>query len=351
MSAKDKNNYYAISGGKYPGIYSRHSQYVKYAEGQPGYPGYSKKCRSLPEAVSRLKSGGLAGRRCRYYSGPSGKGIYFSDKALAMEGLDEQEIRAIPKTSLDEAAALWASGRTAGRNQVCAAAAGNRPCTNISRIPLKGIFQEKEAVSPASRTAYVYIDGSYSAGGRCRYGAILAYRGRAYTCQGYVMPGPLTESGSKSATSEMAACCAAADLAAVLGARHLIVYHDSEDVCSWAYIMPGAGAQPNRTEYYAFMRDMARHMDITFRKVAAHSGVAGNETSDTLAREAEAKLLHGNPYRNRTCVVERAALSDAIPAVRRPRRKRVRRSAGHFPGLHVAFDLRIEEAAQGNHNK
>lgn len=133
-----------------------------------------------------------------------------------------------------------------------------------------------------------YVDGSYEH-------SLLTY---AYGCV-YLLPGGeiLTESGSgknpdtasiRNVAGEMIGAMTAVRWAIKNGYQSIEICYDYEGIEKWA-----TGAWKAKMEltqkYAAYMRERAQKIDITFTKVAAHTGDTYNELADELAKAALVK--------------------------------------------------------------
>ena len=89
----------------------------------------------------------------------------------------------------------------------------------------------------------------------------------------------------RNVAGEILGSMAAVEKAIELGLKELVIYYDYMGIEMWAT----GGWKRNKAgtiAYYEFMQRVRNQITITFQKVKGHSGVAGNEEADRLAKEA-----------------------------------------------------------------
>ena len=69
------------------------------------------------------------------------------------------------------------------------------------------------------------------------------------------------------------------------GYREITIYYDYEGIEKWADGVWKAN-KPGTQRYKAFIAEKRNQITITFKKVAAHTGVKYNEMADMLAKKA-----------------------------------------------------------------
>lgn len=143
---------------------------------------------------------------------------------------------------------------------------------------------KEAAAADCKKQAVAYVDGSYNVAAKAYgFGLHLEYEGKIYEKSGR---GDKEEKASmRNVAGEIDGAMQAVALAKSLGAKSLIIYYDYMGIEQWA----GGGWKTNKEwtkEYADYMKNAMADLNITFCKVAAHTGVEGNERVDLLAKKA-----------------------------------------------------------------
>lgn len=138
--------------------------------------------------------------------------------------------------------------------------------------------------------AFAFVDGSFNASTNITgYGGILCGPVREDgTREETVLQGNTADIGyarHRNVGGEMLGALSAVYTAIEKGYPSLTVFYDYEGIRAWAvgYWKTNYAATKLYSEQ---MRDFATRIELTFKHVKAHTGVAGNERADRLAKEA-----------------------------------------------------------------
>ncbi len=134
-------------------------------------------------------------------------------------------------------------------------------------------------------TVVAYVDGSFDAStGRYGYGCvILTPDGEVTRAKGW---GDRPEARTaRNVAGELLGAMYALRWAAAKGYRKLILCHDYNGIAFW-YEGKWKASSDCAKKYLEFVRPYQTQMEVSFRKIAAHTGVKYNEEADALAKEA-----------------------------------------------------------------
>ncbi len=217
-----KKNYYAVKAGYTPGIY-----------------------RTWAECAEQITG----------YSGAIYKGFSTLDEAQSFMDTENKDARR----------------KTDARNE-----------STSDKTPRHNPQKSADATHDSSpiSTPYAFIDGSYnSETGIYGFGGFLVNGQDKYPLQG---SGSDTEH-MRNVSGEIHGAMLAIKRARELGITRITLFYDYTGIKEW---VTGAwvAKKPATQTYRDFMRSC--NVDITFEKVAAHTGIEGNEAADQMAKQA-----------------------------------------------------------------
>lgn len=131
---------------------------------------------------------------------------------------------------------------------------------------------------------YAFVDGSFNESKNMySYGGFLVSHNKEYILQGCFLN--KKNKDLKSLSGELEGSIAAVRKAKELNETKLIIYYDCQAIEDFATGKSKCKREKTK-EYYEFMQDAMKTIDITFRKVKAHSNMKENNRADKLAKEA-----------------------------------------------------------------
>lgn len=142
----------------------------------------------------------------------------------------------------------------------------------------------KVANTDENDRAYAFVDGSYNVATNVYgYGGFLMHNGEKHIVTGSGNEEELAT--MRNVAGEILGCMEAVKLAISLDIEELDIYYDYMGIEMWA---TGSWKRnlKGTIEYHEFMQSIKNKIRLNFIKVKGHSGVAGNEEADKLAKTA-----------------------------------------------------------------
>ena len=145
-------------------------------------------------------------------------------------------------------------------------------------------FLEEKKEEQKEPENYAFVDGSFnSATSVYGYGGFLVTKGERHVISGSGNDPQMAS--MRNVAGEVLGSMAAVKEAVAMGLTDLTIYYDYMGIEMWA--TGGWKAKNELTQKYAaFMKESGKTCEITFRKIAAHTGDTYNEEADQLAKAA-----------------------------------------------------------------
>lgn len=229
-----KQAFYAVQVGRVPGVYSTWDECKAQVDGYPGSK--YKKFKTDAEAQAFVKGEELSGS----VSGSGG-----------LETFVQNGCKSVPESSTD---------------------------TTLPKGP------------------YAFVDGSFNPETKVYgYGGFVCVNGRKYPIMGNGQDPEMAT--MRNVAGEIEGAMVAVKKAESLKIRDLTLLYDYKGIEQWAIPAGEQGhwkATKSGTQAYAeFMKPENRLTQIHFQKVAAHTGIEGNEMADVMAKKAVGIALTG----------------------------------------------------------
>lgn len=136
----------------------------------------------------------------------------------------------------------------------------------------------------SSDIPYAFVDGSFNSDtGIYGYGGFLVDGSNTYTIQGSGDKPGLTS--MRNVGGEICGVIKAVELALDKGIKELTIYYDYAGLEAWANGKWKANKEYTQ-KYVRCINHARESLNIKFVKVAAHTGIPGNEKADELAKKA-----------------------------------------------------------------